>query len=158
MAGDPAATLRETALADAALLAALHADAMDAGWSAETFAGLLALPGTFGMLARVGDDPAGFVLARATADEAEILALVVAAAFRRRRIASALLAAAAAAARRHGALRLFLEVSAENAPARALYRAHGFDEVGRRKGYYARPGAAAVDALILSARLEAARA
>ena len=40
----------------------------------------------------------------------------------------------------------------DNAPARALYAAHGFREIGRRKGYYARSGDS-VDALMLAASL-----
>jgi ribosomal-protein-alanine N-acetyltransferase len=50
---------------------------------------------------------------------------------------------------------LFLEVAEDNAPARALYAQAGFEEVGRRKGYYARPQSAAVDALVLRRRLRA---
>lgn len=34
---------------------------------------------------------------------------------------------------------LTLEVRASNAPAIALYRKHGFEEAGRRKGYYDKP-------------------
>jgi ribosomal-protein-alanine N-acetyltransferase len=33
----------------------------------------------------------------------------------------------------------FLEVRSKNAPALALYRAYGFEEVGVRKGYYKNP-------------------
>ena len=43
-----------------------------------------------------------------------------------------------------------LEVRASNAPARALYTAQGFKEVGRRKQYYRRP---VEDAIVL--RLDA---
>ena len=34
---------------------------------------------------------------------------------------------------------LTLEVRESNAPAIALYRKHGFEEAGRRKGYYTKP-------------------
>jgi ribosomal-protein-alanine N-acetyltransferase len=44
--------------------------------------------------------------------------------------------------------RLFLEVAVDNAPAIGLYRAFGFTEEGRRRGYYQGPNGA-VDALIL---------
>jgi ribosomal-protein-alanine N-acetyltransferase len=37
---------------------------------------------------------------------------------------------------RRGAREAFLEVRVDNEPARALYRSEGFDEVGRRRGYY----------------------
>jgi len=41
---------------------------------------------------------------------------------------------------------VYLEVRESNAPARALYAAHGFKEVGRRKQYYRRP---VEDAIVL---------
>jgi ribosomal-protein-alanine N-acetyltransferase len=152
----PTTALRDIHATDALLMAALHAESMDIGWSAETFAGLLALPGTFGLLAVRGEDPAGFVLARAGADEAEILALAVTNAWRRQGMGRALLTAAKRVARTRGARRLFLEVSVENASALALYLTSGFVEVGRRKGYYARRDAPAIDALILSSTLDEA--
>ena len=39
--------------------------------------------------------------------------------------------------------------SGENAAALTLYRKLGFEQVGERKAYYARPGEAAASALIL---------
>ncbi|HRD28628.1 MAG TPA: GNAT family N-acetyltransferase, partial [Caulobacter sp.] len=56
-----------------------------------------------------------------------------------------LVEAAAATAAARGADSLFLEVSADNAAALALYAAAGFEPAGLRKGYYA-DGA---DALVL---------
>jgi len=50
-----------------------------------------------------------------------------------------LLEAVVALARSGGADQLFLEVRASNAPARALYHARGFREIGVRKNYYAHP-------------------
>jgi len=49
-----------------------------------------------------------------------------------------------------GVQQVFLEVRESNAPARALYTAQGFKEVGRRKQYYRRP---VEDAIVL--RLDA---
>mgnify|MGYP001404481592 CR=1 FL=1 len=46
-----------------------------------------------------------------------------------------------------------LEVATGNAAALGLYKAMGFQEVGRRKGYYERPGAEAEDALTLALNL-----
>ncbi|WP_261405261.1 GNAT family N-acetyltransferase [Chenggangzhangella methanolivorans] len=37
-----------------------------------------------------------------------------------------------------GVRRVVLEVDEDNEPALALYRAFGFEQVGRRKAYYAR--------------------
>ncbi|MFU1477623.1 hypothetical protein ACM25N_07930 [Roseovarius sp. C7] len=47
----------------------------------------------------------------------------------------------------------FSEVAEDNAGAIALYRAAGFGECGRRKGYYRRAGGA-VDALVLAKDLD----
>ncbi len=59
----------------AAALAAIHAAAFPPGerWDAAAFAGLLATPGTFGLL----DERGGFVLARQAGGEAELLTLAV---------------------------------------------------------------------------------
>ena len=48
----------------------------------------------------------------------------------------------------------FLEVAEDNAAARALYRAAGWNETGRRRGYYPRPGGA-LDAITLAKPLGA---
>jgi ribosomal protein S18 acetylase RimI-like enzyme len=98
MPASAAPVLRAVQAADAAVLAALHAQAMDEAWSAATFAGLLAVPGSFGLLAMGAGDPAGFALARVAADEAEILALAVVPAWRCRGVGAALVDATAAAA------------------------------------------------------------
>ncbi|MDX2234605.1 MAG: GNAT family N-acetyltransferase [Hyphomonadaceae bacterium] len=91
----------------------------------------------------------GFILVHAAADEAEILTLAVAEPARRRGLARALVSRAEAEMRDSGARTFFLEVSAANAAARALYATAGFMETGRRARYYD-DGA---DALILSRAL-----
>ena len=49
-----------------------------------------------------------------------------------------------------GVRTVYLEVGVRNQPARALYEAIGFEEVGRRRRYYAN----GEDALILRASLD----
>jgi ribosomal-protein-alanine N-acetyltransferase len=93
---------------------------------------------------------------RAIAGEAEVLTLAVEPAHRRRGAARALLRGALAQATAAGAEQAFLEVAADNAAALALYREEGFEEAGRRAGYYQRPGARAVDALVLRRSLKRA--
>ena len=110
----------------------------------------LRLPGTFGLL-----DPAGgMVLARVTADQAEILTIAVVPRLRAQGRAERLLRAAAARADAAGARELFLEVATGNLAARALYARAGFVEVGRRRQYYRDGG----DALILRVPLNPAAA
>lgn len=133
---------------DPAALAALHATSFDRGWTASAFADLLGQPGVI-----LITGPDGFILIRVAADEAEILTLAVRPEARGRGQGSRLTREAAAAATAAGARRLFLEVAEDNAAARALYRRAGFEAVGRRPRYYARPGAPPVDALLLSLNL-----
>jgi ribosomal-protein-alanine N-acetyltransferase len=135
--------LNAVTTADAPALAALHAAAFAPAerWGADAIGLMLDLPGVFGLHI----PGAGFVLARVAADEAEILTLAVVPAARRRGHAGALLACAMAAAVLRGAAAMFLEVSEQNAAARALYAAAGFAEAGRRRRYY--PDGA--DALVL---------
>ncbi|TFL19400.1 GNAT family N-acetyltransferase [Jannaschia formosa] len=123
-------------MAQAVTLAALHATAFDGAsrWSAAAFRAALADRHCF--LTEEGDGPDGFVLGRTVADEAELLTLVVAAPARRRGLGRRLVAAFEAEARARGAEAAFLEVSADNPAARALYEGTGWRLVGQRTGYY----------------------
>ena len=128
----------------------------DEAWQGAAIARLLETPGTAGFLACRPDRlPAGFVLVRAVADEAEILTLAVVPCARRQGIAKSLMRAAAGYSRRCGAERLLLEVAVDNAAARGLYDTLGFAQLGRRPGYYRRPGRPAMDCLIMSLSLAA---
>lgn len=120
----------------------------DDHWSADFILSLLEHPGTFAVLALDGEDPVGFVLARAAGGDGEILAIGVANAVRRRGIGRLLVHAAVAGTTERGATAVFLEVAEDNDGARALYSAAGFVPVGRRPGYYRR-GAGRVAALVL---------
>lgn len=135
--------LIETSIAHGPAMAAIHALAFPAHqtWGADALSLQLGLPGAFGFM----DGPAGFILARVAADEAEILTLAVLPACQRQGVATRLLQAATTRARRFGAQAMLLEVAEANVAGRALYAAAGFAQVGRRRGYYA-PG---VDALVL---------
>jgi len=133
-----------------AALARLHAAAFTRPrpWSAAEFAALLDSPGSF-LIAH----EAVFVLGRAIAGEAELLTLAVDPARRRQGAGRRLVADIEAEAARRGATVAFLEVAADNAPARALYRAAGWAEAGRRPGYYRDGCGAAEDAIIMAKAL-----
>ncbi|MEE2859753.1 MAG: GNAT family N-acetyltransferase [Pseudomonadota bacterium] len=120
-------------LADPQALAALHACCFDRPrpWSAEEFAGLLASPGVF--LLSDGD---GFLLGRALACEAELLTLAVAPGARRAGLGLRLVRDFAAEAAVRRADEAFLEVAADNLPARRLYDRAGWLQAGLRRGYY----------------------
>ncbi len=132
-------------------LATLHARAFagqSRGWSAEEFRDLMARPHIF-----VVGDAEGFAMGQAVAAEAELLTLATAPEARRAGRGRASLRAFEAEARARRVDRLFLEVAADNDAALALYRSEGFTDLARRPKYYARPGAAPVDALVLEKRL-----
>ena len=147
--------LRAADASDALALARVHAAAFDAPWPPEAFAALMDSPGVFA-LAMVNQAPVGLILMRAIAGEAEVLTLAVEPAHRRRGVARALLDAGLVQATAAGAETAFLEVAADNAAAIALYRAAGFETVGRRAAYYQRPGGSTADALVLSRALRSA--
>ena len=135
--------------ADAEALAALHAAAFDAPWDAAALAALLAQSGAI-LAVEPGE---GFILLRAVADEAEVLTLAVRPEARRKGLGRRLVEAGAVQAAAWGAERVFLEVADDNAAALALYARCGFREVGRRRGYYARPDGTRRDALLLALNL-----
>ncbi|EKV27675.1 Ribosomal-protein-S18p-alanine acetyltransferase [Caenispirillum salinarum AK4] len=142
--------------AHARVLSMLHQGAFgrDAGWNEGAFERLLGTPGTFGWVAQVagaeGPQPVALVVARAVADEAEILTIGTLPSVRRKGLARGLVRAAAAEAATRGAGRLFLEVAVDNPAGVALYHALGFEEVGRRKRYYARSDGTRVDAIVMA--------
>lgn len=132
-------------------LAALHARCFRSPppWSSADFASFTADPLAF--LLVEGD--AAFLLGRAVAGEAELLTLAVAPESRRLGLGARLLARFLYQARLRGADQAFLEVSARNAAAIALYESQGFALSGRRRNYYATPEGGRVDALVMTRAL-----
>lgn len=98
-------------------------------------------------------DPGAGVVAYAcawhVAGELLINNLAVAATHRRRGLGRTLLVRLLDDARREGLEQAVLEVRVTNAPALALYAAHGFRSIGRRRRYYSD----GEDALVLAAPL-----
>lgn len=128
----------------APMLASLHREDFVRPWTDGEFQALISQDTVFGFVAletgnaRAG--PVGFVLARAAADEGEILTIAVARSHRRHGLGWQLMDAALRELYGQRAEALFLEVDETNQPALGLYRRLGFREVGRRPGYYDRPG------------------
>ena len=75
---------------------------------------------------------------------------------RRRGLGRKLVARFLYQAQLRGADSAFLEVSAENAAAIALYESAGFTPSGRRSGYYRAPDGTRVDALVMHRELAGA--
>lgn len=100
-----------------------------------------------------GEGVIGFSCAWHVAAEAHLMRIATDPRFRRRGIGRDLLCAVLARAQSASCLHITLEVASTNAPAVALYRAWGFREIGRRKGYYRVPPD---DALVMRRALEPA--
>ena len=146
---------------DSAVLAELHGaifnEPWDQPWSAQSFSEILAMPGAQGWLMVSGETPIGFMLARFTLDEGEILLTGIAPTARRRGHAARLMGVLIDHARVAGIGTLFLEHAVGNAAAGALYRRFGFSPIGRRKDYYARRGGGREDAITLRCALPPGR-
>lgn len=136
---------------DAALLAGLHAHCFKRPWGAEAMAIFLAAPEVLCLIGLAGDEsPAGLLIARRAADEAELLTLGVTPDHRRHGLGRALLRRALADLSHRGVKDLFLEVGHHNAAALALYRSLGAVPVGQRPGYYEDGADAGIFRLALS--------
>lgn len=141
-------TLRQATIADAEVMAAIHATAFPArdAWSRDVFRLQLELPNVFGLLHPDG----GLILMRTAADEAEVLTIAVPPERRRAGIGAAMLNEATTRIASSGGRAIFLEVSVENINARSLYTRAGFILAGRRPNYYSDNA----DALVLRLDLE----
>lgn len=140
--------LSNATAADLPEIAALERACYGDPWPASAFAALPANERVFFPIARLqpGGPVAGYAVAWYVLDEGELANLAVLATLRRRGIGRMLLRAVLSDAVRRGVSKLYLEVRESNVAARELYAAQGFEEVGRRKGYYRSP---VEDALIL---------
>lgn len=153
-----AVSIRTVGPFDLGRLARLHRSCFEEAWSRSDLAHLLAMPGGFGLIARLhegglaGFDAmrgVGFSLCRVVRDESELLSIGVSPAYRRRGIAGHLLRASMERCRAIGARRMFLEVAIDNPEAQRLYEAHGFERVGVRPDYYQREGGLRVAAFTM---------
>lgn len=121
-------------------------------WTRQQVADSLAFPHTHYQL--IGTDggevlegeAAGFSLVRAAPGEEELLLVAVRPEVRGRGLGRRLLERVIEDARLRRAESVFLEMRLNN-PARNLYEAMGFIEIGRRTAYYRLPGGELLDAI-----------
>ncbi len=134
--------IRPTTPDDVAAMQALSADAATAArWSAGEYARLFDPEAPRRPSYVLEEDGAvqGFIVIRAVQHEWELENMAVAAPARRRGWGSRLLSHALDHMQAAGATYIYLEVRESNQAARALYERWGFQECGRRRGYYAAP-------------------
>lgn len=133
-----------------ATLARLHALSFTTPrpWGESEFAGFLAQPQSF--LLTEGES---FLLGRVIVDEAELLTLATPPDQRGKGAAKRLVSAFLDQSRARGAASAFLEVAADNAPARHVYTQAGFTESGHRRSYYRSPEGRYTDAIVMTRTL-----
>lgn len=112
------------------------ADSLDAGHGA--------------WLSREGGTLAAYAVMMQVPDEAHLLNITVMPELQRAGRGATLLRQLFQLARAWNANRMLLEVRSSNVAAIALYRRHGFAEIGRRRGYY--PAASGREDAIVMAR------
>uniref|UniRef100_A0ABX1MYW9 [Ribosomal protein bS18]-alanine N-acetyltransferase n=2 Tax=Aromatoleum buckelii TaxID=200254 RepID=A0ABX1MYW9_9RHOO len=121
-------------------------------WSRGNFADSLAA-GHSAWVMRVGGSLVAYAVMLMVLDEAHLLNISVARESQRAKLGTALLRHLLAEARRCGASQFFLEVRPSNSAALALYRSHGLQPIGRRKGYYALREGGREDAIVMRVEL-----
>jgi ribosomal-protein-alanine N-acetyltransferase len=142
-------TIRVAQSGDSSTIAALHSLCFETPWPHETIIDFIAND----LVLVSGDDVDGFIIVRHIVDEAEILSLAVTETLRQSGLGSSLVMAACEQLHQMGVRRLFLEVAADNHPARRLYERAGFRQIGLRKAYYKRAIGPNGDAIIMAVDL-----
>jgi len=118
-------------------------------WSAADIRAILLSPGSEALVVSRDQNPAGFLLWRGVAQEAEILSIAIMPSFRGRGAGGYLIRQLFDRAAQAQVRQIFLEVKEDNRAALALYKRAGFAEVGRRQGYYNTGDGSKQDALIM---------
>lgn len=118
-------------------------------WTAAQCLSAMAIPGCRLLLARTGEETAGFALSRWVLDSEELLMIGVAKQRQRQNIGSLLLSEIVAKARQEQRDRIFLEVREGN-KAHDFYSRFGFKPIGRRKQYYKGPDGSRPDAITMA--------
>jgi tRNA threonylcarbamoyl adenosine modification protein YeaZ/ribosomal-protein-alanine acetyltransferase len=133
----------------AVLLSELHRESFSTAWTETDFHALLSGNGTTALVATNQNNPAGFVLFRSAADEAEIITICTRPDFRRKGLGRLLVHNVEQQLKPNGIKSLFIEVAVSNVAALALYKACGFSGAGTRKNYYALANGGHEDAIIM---------
>ena len=131
--------IRKASAKDTTRISELEAEIFSDPWSERSVADTISHEGAMCYVAVRDGEIIAYILGRIIPPEGEIYRIATAPLHRKRGIAYRLLDYAVKCERGHGLETLFLEVRSQNAPARALYNAYGFREIGIRKKYYKNP-------------------
>lgn len=146
--------IRRATTADVTALVAIERECFSDPWTPTGIRETIQYETVRAFVAESRDTAIGYVMARISGEEGEILNLAVLPRYRRRGIARCLLEEAVGAVVEAGVREAYLEVRQSNAEALALYQAFGFRPVGLRPDYYRNP---LEDALVLRAPIRALR-
>lgn len=119
-------------------------------WSESAIAAELGNSFSIHLVALLGGQIAGYLLATSVWEDGQLNSLAVAQAVRRHGVGDALLRAMLDEMRRRDTRHVTLEVRESNGAAQALYRRNGFAAVGIRKKFYHNP---TEDALLMKCAL-----
>ena len=108
-------------------------------WSKKSFLSELEDENVIFLAAEDGEKTVGFGILHYYNDEGEIYNIAVSSDYRRQGIGDKLLAGLLKRAGDIGVNTVFLDVRESNAPARNMYKKHGFYDLNIRKGYYDQP-------------------
>ena len=146
-----AITIRPVHDTDLDAIAAIERDVFNDPWTRRSFADLVHARHVVFLVATDTSDVLGYAIVLVAGPESELANLAVARMAHRRGIGWRLLGEAVSEAQRRGCAEMYLEVRDSNLAARELYASAGFEAIGRRVRYYARP---IEDAIVMKARLE----
>ena len=107
-------------------------------WSRKAFENELHKPVSIFLVAQVGNDIAGYIIAFHYAESSHIVNIAVAPEYRRHGIGKKLLERAIQEAKKDNLNYVFLEVRASSLPAQRLYELMGFKPIKRIRNYYSR--------------------
>lgn len=144
-------TIRPARERDIEDVAAIERSVFNDPWNRRSFVDLVHEPRVVFLVAADGDAVVGYAIVLVAGVESELANLAVTRLMQKQGLGRRLLGEAVRVARERGCREMFLEVRASNAAAVTLYAAAGFQAVGRRVRYYARP---IEDAIVMRARLE----
>ncbi|CAN5202867.1 ribosomal protein S18-alanine N-acetyltransferase [soil metagenome] len=131
--------VRPLGLHDLARVVEIEQASFTTPWSKATFRGLVTRQDSDLLGADVDNRLIGYVVCWTVAGQSELGNVAVAEEVRRGGVASALVRGALERLVERGSQECFLEVRVSNLAAQALYQAHGFEIVGRRRRYYRKP-------------------
>ena len=149
--------VRQATLTDLDRIAEIERASFADPWSRDALATAMGLAHIRFLVAEEGGGAGsrlvGYVVALVMGDEGEIADLAVDPSVRRGGVGRLLLARVEEEMARCGVRLVYLEVRESNRAAIGLYHGQGFEEVGRRRGYYRHP---VEDALVLRREIEPA--